>query len=254
MAWSASNPNTFTLSELERGVSHNGVYALQKFLGDIGYLGADPTGFFGSATDEAVKKYQGAKNLVADGVIGPKTSAIIVHSAVVRSPLGSSLPRNLMEGLIAAESSELLGAVNATVPGGLDLGITQRRAYGPPFDPLAVKHALDPIYSVAFSTSNPSKTGIYDRYLVFSSRVGANSYAWRLAALAHNWPSAADTLSKGGTLSKTRLATWCPASVRAEHPWAATWWGWALFYALGSKTYNWGGLTTGRAFGVPTVR
>lgn len=253
MAYSLSHPNTSTLYVLERGKEHNGVWGLQAFLGYIGYLDVPPTGFFGTKTESAVKRYQTAKNLAADGVVGPKTSAIIVHSCVARNPNAKQLPRYLINGIIDAESGRLLGAVNASVSGGLDLGLTQRRCYGPPYSADAVAKALDPVFSVGYTISNADKTGILDRYGVYSARVGPGEYAWRLAALAHNWPSAAETLSRGGSLSTTREATWAPASAKFDDGVDVySWRDWAEFYAIGSKAHNHAGLVTKLAFGVPT--
>lgn len=279
MTYSLTNPSTETAYTLKQGMEHNGVWALQKFLKDIGYLTdenlkplAEPTGYFGGATDFSVKRYQRAKNLVADGIVGPKTSAIIVHSAVTRAPNGGLLPRYLIEGVIDAESNQLLGAVNDSIAGGLDLGLTQRRVYGPPYTGSLVARALDPAFSVAYTISNADGVGILDRYNVFRYRVsGPGEYSWRLAALAHNWPSAADTLSRGGTVSHTKRATvddiigydsnghpkygWIPRNTKfADGAPVVTYWDWARYYALGSNEHNDPGRVTRLAFSIPSVR
>lgn len=66
---------TVVLKTLKNGSENNSVKALQHLLIAYGYscgkYGAD--GEFGSSTLSAVKKYQKAKGLTADGVVGPAT-------------------------------------------------------------------------------------------------------------------------------------------------------------------------------------
>src|SRR6056300_740934 len=52
---------------LKKGTRGNEVKELQEFLG----IGAD--GIFGSGTEAAVKKWQAANGLIADGIVGPAT-------------------------------------------------------------------------------------------------------------------------------------------------------------------------------------
>ncbi|MGI6192577.1 MAG: peptidoglycan-binding domain-containing protein, partial [Christensenellales bacterium] len=49
------------------------VLALQKALYEQGYLTVKPTGYYGSATVEAVKKFQQKKGMTADGIAGIAT-------------------------------------------------------------------------------------------------------------------------------------------------------------------------------------
>lgn len=49
------------------------VKKLQNLLQSSGYLTGEPTGFFGSATLRAVKKYQQAQGLSSTGFVGPQT-------------------------------------------------------------------------------------------------------------------------------------------------------------------------------------
>lgn len=70
------------LPRLEKGSKGNAVKAIQILLigtepgYSCGKYGAD--GDFGSATLEAVKKFQKAKGLTADGIVGPKTWAVLL--------------------------------------------------------------------------------------------------------------------------------------------------------------------------------
>ncbi|MGE7760099.1 L,D-transpeptidase family protein [Peribacillus sp. NPDC097895] len=63
------NPN----SNLKKGSSGPKVSELQKRLTELGYSTKGIDGSFGKNTETAVKKFQRAKNLTADGVVGPQT-------------------------------------------------------------------------------------------------------------------------------------------------------------------------------------
>ncbi|MFA6586057.1 MAG: peptidoglycan-binding protein [Candidatus Paceibacterota bacterium] len=71
---------THSLSYANRNKKSNDVQdvsALQDFLQTNGYLSTDPTGYFSKATRDAVKKFQAANGLTADGSVGPKTRKVI---------------------------------------------------------------------------------------------------------------------------------------------------------------------------------
>jgi hypothetical protein len=253
-----SAPPTTTKYGFKRGDHHIGVWALQSFLNSYDGKFSDwpltEDGIFGAGTERAVRWYQGATDASVDGIVGPQTQQRIVRSCIIRTLNGQRLPKGLLEGQIDAESGRLIAAVNASVPGGVDCGLTQMRVYYP-YSETAVKAAFDPLVNVykAVNADVPNGfKGLLPNYSTFSARVGPGEYAWRLAALAHNWPSAADTLSKGGTLSTTREATWVPASVRFDDGADVySWRDWAEFYALGSAKHRHAGLVTKLAFGIP---
>tara|TARA_Y100001951_G_C11093019_1_gene157768 strand:- start:57 stop:479 length:423 start_codon:yes stop_codon:yes gene_type:complete len=58
---------------LRRGSRNEAVRVLQRRLGDIGIDAGIPDGIFGKLTTRAVKRYQRAHNLKADGIVGPST-------------------------------------------------------------------------------------------------------------------------------------------------------------------------------------
>lgn len=62
---------------LRRGDSGDEVAELQKTLQSAGYFRGRATGFYGSITDAAVRKFQAENNLKVDGIVGPKTSAAL---------------------------------------------------------------------------------------------------------------------------------------------------------------------------------
>ena len=55
-------------------------------------LGVDPVGNFGPKTEEAVKKYQAANGLVADGIVGDGTWNKIMGTAPIATPAPAVIP------------------------------------------------------------------------------------------------------------------------------------------------------------------
>jgi hypothetical protein len=150
------------------------------------------------------------------------TQQRMTRSVIIRVPHGVDLPKGLLEGQINLESGGYLAAVNSSVPGGLDLGLTQRRVYGPPYIEGAVMQAMDPIGSVSLSAAN-----LWERAATYSTPHSLCPFnRWELAVLAHNWPVAADQFDRyGRLLSPNKLATWAPQSLQP-----ITWDGWAHYY------------------------
>ena len=58
---------------LKRGDSGDAVRILQEQLSAARFFNANPTGTFGPVTEDAVQRFQAAKHLVADGIVGPAT-------------------------------------------------------------------------------------------------------------------------------------------------------------------------------------
>ena len=56
------------------------VTKLQEQLKKLGYFSGKATGYFGSATKTAVKKFQASKGVAADGIAGNQTSKILFNS------------------------------------------------------------------------------------------------------------------------------------------------------------------------------
>ena len=69
-----------TLSTLRRGDENAEVLVLQQYLMNLGYLSTEPDGQFGSGTERAVKLFQEANDLTADGVAGKGTLSILYSS------------------------------------------------------------------------------------------------------------------------------------------------------------------------------
>lgn len=246
MLWPVPTQTIYSFKKDDKGW---GVWALQQALTSLGRTpGVD--GWFGDKTHTAVSNYQSANGLYVDGVAGPKTQASILTN-ITKKVATEHLPDGLVQGITQAESGRLIFAVNSSVPGGVDLGYTQRRVYEP-YEDQAFIDALDSLKQVKRLVDElSSKFSLFMTRDYVEDRNDTVEYAWRLAALNHNWPYGADRLSKGYTLSNT-AATWVPAGTKfpTGEP-VNTFAEWAKFYAMGSKTHNWAGLVTQQAFGVP---
>ncbi|MBR5560265.1 MAG: peptidoglycan-binding protein, partial [Clostridia bacterium] len=81
---SAPLPQTGSLSTLRRGDDNSEVMVLQQYLLSLGYLSTQPDGQFGSGTERAVKLFQEANGLTADGVAGKGTLSILYGGGAVR--------------------------------------------------------------------------------------------------------------------------------------------------------------------------
>ena len=62
---------------IKKGDSGSEVAELQKTLQNAGYFRGKATGFYGSLTQAAVKKFQAENNLKVDGIVGPKTLSVL---------------------------------------------------------------------------------------------------------------------------------------------------------------------------------
>jgi hypothetical protein len=70
--------NTFKFSQkMKNGSRGNEVIELQKFLNAKGYNCGNADGIFGKMTDGALKQYQTANKLDADGIVGPMTRSYL---------------------------------------------------------------------------------------------------------------------------------------------------------------------------------
>ncbi|MBI2055528.1 MAG: peptidoglycan-binding protein [Candidatus Sungbacteria bacterium] len=76
----SSSPNKLLTQYLRPGTRSQEVLILQKFLqkNNWGISGASPvTDYYGKVTEAAVRKFQVANNLAAEGVVGPRTRELI---------------------------------------------------------------------------------------------------------------------------------------------------------------------------------
>lgn len=69
---------------LRLGARGDDVQQLQQYLHQLQLLTVEPTGYFGSLTDAAVRQFQAQNDLAADGLVGPLTSTALVNAATTR--------------------------------------------------------------------------------------------------------------------------------------------------------------------------
>ena len=85
---SGTPPQTSELTTLRRGDKSAQVMVMQQYLMELGYLSTQPDGQFGAGTERAVKLFQEANGLTADGVAGKGTLSILYGGSAV--PYGGS--------------------------------------------------------------------------------------------------------------------------------------------------------------------
>jgi hypothetical protein len=220
---------TRTDYSLKRDDTGAHVFALQRALNGWNELTLVEDGVFGVGTDIAVRHFQTARKFTTDGIAGPVTQHALVSYHIDRQD--KDVPEGLLAGFAEMEGGWLLGAVNWSVPGGVDCGALQRRVYdeanvdgdfwrahvirqnGAPTgacdsalrdrvraDTKTVQRAFDVGYQARLLNESLSELAT-----LFVQRAGsrdghggmsAREKAGRLAALNHNYPSGADTLSR----------------------------------------------------------
>ena len=80
---SGTPPQTSELTTLRRGDKSAQVMVMQQYLMELGYLSTQPDGQFGAGTERAVKLFQEANGLTADGVAGKGTLSILYGGSAV---------------------------------------------------------------------------------------------------------------------------------------------------------------------------
>jgi hypothetical protein len=233
-----TRPNRTTPTSIRQGDLGWPVFAVQGGLDELGfYCMAD--GVFGPATYRMIQAFQRkVQSLTIDGIAGPATQAQITRLIDVRvHESHPSLPAGLLRGFALSESGNALGAVNWNVSGGVDCGVMQIRCYGPPFSNDALRVAYDP--TVAMDRVAVSFLDRTQRFVKLDSKRPVE-WAMRCAALAWNWPWAAEQYAAKGKLPNPSLnATWAVVNgQRIKFPDGVpvlTYDDWARFYALGGE-------------------
>lgn len=229
-----------TLYMLKEGASGIPAFTVQRLANKLGIPTAEDLSW-GPKTTESAKKVQTRLAVTADGVFGPATQRALTEYLCDRE--SQSLPAKLLISKITYESMGYLTAVNWSVAGGVDCGITQRRVYEEQYlDDAAVKRAFDAVYQVGLSADR-----VLELYGIFLPRAGVKGnkeLAWRLAVLNHNYPSAADTISRNGinglssywrttqnwvTVHGLKFPDGAPIRTPLE---------WSQRYALGNQNHN----------------
>ncbi|NTV89245.1 MAG: peptidoglycan-binding protein, partial [Clostridiales bacterium] len=91
---------------LKKDAEGSSVTALQKKLIKLGYLDAEATGFFGTATEKAVKNLQRDNEYDADGVAGARTLALIDKLLKKNTVVASSASKVAGNTAVAAAEEE----------------------------------------------------------------------------------------------------------------------------------------------------
>lgn len=111
---------------LRRGSSGTAVTQLQRTLTSRGYYSGPITGYFGRLTETAVIRFQQANGLVADGVVGARTSAALRGYAGG----GSSFKRVSTNGSPLHVRSAPSGTIVGSLPNGTQVSLTGRDVNG----------------------------------------------------------------------------------------------------------------------------
>lgn len=234
-----------TLYTVDRGARGVVVWALQRSLNMLGWTLLQD-GVYGPDTERKVQQYQSSNGLTVDGRFGPASSRQMASS--LEELIKTSVPVGLVRGVVQTESGGLMGAVNTSSPGGIDCGYVQRRVYQADYANVeVVRRAFDGLYQMGLLARS-----LRGRHDAFFGRAGARTHerAWRLAALHHNYPLAADKISTAGIggLSSywTTPADWVKAigAEFADGEPVRTPLNWCEFYALGSAAHGDLGATT----------
>lgn len=106
-------PVTQTIRTLKNGMIGEDVSTVQRRLAAFGYLGISPTGEYGATTIAAVKAFQTAHGLKADGVCGPKTLSALLSDSVI--PAATTTAPPLASDPLTASITLSYGAKGETV-------------------------------------------------------------------------------------------------------------------------------------------
>lgn len=246
-----SRPPAATVVAVQRGDRGVVVAAVQLAFNTMGSQLTED-GDFGKITEDAVILYQQHRKLKVDGVFGDECSIRLSQGFAENATGQLPVIARVVDGVLDTESDRRIGAVNWSVAGGCDCSYPQRRVYGPPFDPEAVRRAFNAKYQINLLVSSLKEWRTrYRDYAYVRSRPDREEYAVRLAGLRHNWPYGADKLSSGTGLSD-RIADWVPKNAHFnDGAKVVTFSDWAKFYAMGSRHHNHKGQIMRYAFGVP---
>jgi peptidoglycan hydrolase-like protein with peptidoglycan-binding domain len=191
---------------LREGSSGVAVWSLQRALNAVGFSLVTTDGSFGPATKDSVLRFQEHVKantdpaFATDGIAGNGTQKQIAKQIIGRvEGIEHSAP-GLLDGFAEGEGAWWLDAVNSSIAGGTDCGLFQRRVYQPDYGNDAV---IERAFDTSYQADLLAKSLVTLRS-VYLPRLGTNDHygsleprekAWRLAALYHNYPTAAERLS-----------------------------------------------------------
>ena len=207
-------PQAGKLTTLRRGDESDEVRVLQQYLLSMGFLSSQPDGQFGSGTERAVKLFQEANGLTADGVAGPGTLSILYSGEAVTyagyfgggsssqngqdAPRPASTPKPDMETVIQWESEgENVRQYQTRL---MELGYLEARHVTGKFNQPTVDATK------AFQTMNDLKVdgaaGPQSLKLIYSDEaIDANGVRW-----GDHLSSAAGAFGQAGMAGETQVA------------------------------------------------
>lgn len=237
------------VSSIKYGEAGWRVYALQKAINSVRYDEIDhgdpspwarvePDGDFGADTLTAVKACQTYLGTTVDGAAGPTTQRLLLKALTGRThDLLPGLPDGLMRGFCESEGANMLAATNWSVPGGVDCGAVQIRAYGPPYDMKVLLNVFDPMESLMQAANDflGRAAFFYNAPWIATRGARRTELAMRTAVMAHNWPAGADAIGRYGICAAPNsLAGWvAPGTKFSDGAPVQTRWEWCQFYAMG---------------------
>lgn len=196
----------------KRGMRGTDVAALQL---NFPSLSAD--GVFGEKTLQVVRDFQKAHGLKVDGIAGLATQRALVFQRSITATRTRALPAGMLPSIAQNESGF---AVAAYAPhpsdAGIDLGAYQKSIPAGTGGTQAQFRGAYTIEVMADETATRLRRG-RDDFLKLDAIKASNSYAesfpggggfdadrfcWQLAVLSHNWPSAADSIARRGSIFK----------------------------------------------------
>jgi peptidoglycan hydrolase-like protein with peptidoglycan-binding domain len=179
------------------GMKGTDVVALQINLAAFGStLALD--GDFGPATEKAVKDFQTQLKLTVDGIAGIMTQRELCLRLSAAATSKYKLPSGLSKGLMENESGYAVAAYSAhPSDDGFDIGPYQQS-----FPPA---QRNEPNYAAAYNAKEMSEVSGKEMrtqkdFFRKQPQVTTDKRAWELAALNHNWPAAAQSLARKGSI------------------------------------------------------
>jgi len=108
-------------STLRRGASGTAVKELQQALARAGFNPGSVDGEFGPATERAVKAFQSANGLTADGVVGPKTRAALSGDVMTPPSGGVTTSRTRTNSIGGVSTYKVDGKNGLAFKGGMTI-------------------------------------------------------------------------------------------------------------------------------------
>lgn len=116
---------------LKKGETSQSVKEVQIKLKQLGYFQSDVTGYYGPITENAVKKFQRACGIKADGVVGPQTLKYIDKYLAVDVSRNANINRQaMMPWFGKAEKAFPIGAIATITDIETGLQFKAKRTYG----------------------------------------------------------------------------------------------------------------------------